>query len=302
MAVGAFAALSLAGASYSAAPRVLLTYGISYGPLGSSVGGLCLSNPDGSHAVRITGRRDDREPAWSLGGRYLAFSRQTNARERRRGASVFEIYISTARGRIVRNISKGWGVFNNEPAWSPDGRWLAFTGGWRGSAVSVVGRKGGRPQLLVSDAAAPDWSPDGTRLAFSSEQGISTIRPDGTDRKLIVSKAFDSDFSPDGTKLAFVRRTDEWGTEIFVANADGTGQRRLTSSYEAESGPAWSPDGSLVAFTRWDRSAYTNLYWIVVVRGDSGEEYAVIRGPHSAFDPAWRPAVNLPRAKRGPCR
>ena len=88
---------------------------------------------------------------------------------------------------------------------------------------------------------------------------------------------------------------------MYVANADGTGERRLTDTPEAgERGPTWSPDGSLIAFTRWKLDPY-DREWVTVVRSDSGAEYAVIRGPHSAFDPSWRRPVNLPQAKRPPC-
>ena len=304
----ALAAAALSGTSSSTAPPALLTYSISYGSLpqpGEQLHGrICLAYPDGAHAVRVLSKGWYEGPAWSPGGRYIAYSRLTTVPERKRlrNRPVYEIFLATARGRVIRNLSKGTSVFNMQPAWSPDGRRLAFTSAYHGSIISVVSRKGGSPYTVAVRASAPTWTPDGTRIVFAGEDGIASVRPDGPpERKLIVPGATAPAISPDGTKLAYIRRT-AYGTEsdVFVANADGTEERRLTKSPEGESGPTWSPDGSLIAFTRLklDREDHR---WVVVVRSDSGDEYAVIRGPHSAFDPSWRRPVNLPRAKRPPC-
>jgi Tol biopolymer transport system component len=294
----------------SAPPPFLLTYGISYGPRGptESGAGLCLARFNGSRAVRLTGLRDDREPVWSPRGRFVAFTRQTTLRERgKRNGTVMDIHLADARGRILRNLSRGLGVFNDHATWSPDGQRLAFAASWKGSSIAVVGRNGGRPRH-VTYGASPEWFLNGSRLAYNTYDYerppiIYSVRLDGSDRRLLVENGSEPSFSPDGKRLAFIRRTGtDLASEVFVANADGTDAKPLTSSPEAEFNAAWSPDGRLLAITRWDRDPYSNRYWIVVVKSDTGQQVAVIRGPHSAFDPEWRPAVNLPRAKRRPCR
>jgi TolB protein len=306
LAACAVAVAALSGASSSSAPPALLTYSISYrsDPSGPLNGRICLAHPDGSHAVRFMSKGWYTETAWSPGGRYLAYSRQTTSRERKRlhNKPVYEIFLATARGRVIRNLSKGTSVFNMQPAWSPDGRRLAFTSAWHQSIISVVSRKGGSA-FTVAAGAAPTWTPDGSRILFAAYDGIASVHPDGPpDRELIVPGATAPALSPDGTKLAYIRRAPppSADSDMFVANADGTGERRLTDSAEEEWGPTWSPDGSLIAFTRSSVDA-TQRQWVVVVRSDSGEEYATIRGPHSAFDPSWRRPVNLPHAKRSRC-
>ena len=66
-------------------------------------------------------------------------------------------------------------------------------------------------------------------------------------------------WSPDGTRLAFVSHRD-FDPEVYVANADGTGQTRLTNEKAIDTGPAWSSDGSRIAFehgTERPRAIYT---------------------------------------------
>jgi TolB protein len=299
--LGVLAMLAFAGGTQSTRSPALISYGTSYGPGLSAGGGLCIARADGSHAVRLTNRRRIFQSSWSPGGRFVAFSRATSERERGRNETYSEIYISDARGHLIRNISRSFAVFNTDPAWSPDGRLIAFTGSWHGSVV-VLTRRNGTHRRQLSGVGGPEWSPDGKRLLFDRAGDVYSVNRAGGDLQLVLRDAESVDVSPDGARLAFVRRSAGLGAEIVVARADGSDARPLTSSPESESQPAWSPDGKLLAFTRWDANPVTDRRWVVVVHSDTGEEYAVIRGPRNAFAPSWRPAVTLPHAKRDRCR
>lgn len=95
-------------------------------------------------------------------------------------------------------------------------------------------------------------------LAFTRGGDVHTIRADGTDSRLLLRRAYAPAWSPDGSKLAFVsgRSGDE---EIYVANADGNGARRLTRAAGPDLSPAWSPDGRRLLWSRnaeiWTMSA-----------------------------------------------
>lgn len=120
----------------------------------------------------------------------------------------------------------------------------------------------------VSDDTDPVWAPDGRRIAFVSQRprsqtvrrfNIYLVNPNGgAVRRLTDSRWSDSPvWSPDGSRIAFIRRFphppgNQVGSttpEIFVMNADGSGERRLTRNKLHESSLGWSRTGKL-AFAR----------------------------------------------------
>jgi TolB protein len=106
------------------------------------------------------------------------------------------------------------------------------------------------------DVQTPAWSPDGRKLAFVSRRDgnseIYVINADGSGQEnLTQHPARDShpSWSRDGRKLAFVSRRDG-NSEIYVMNADGSGLRNVTRTPSNDLGPAWSPDGRAIAFVK----------------------------------------------------
>ena len=105
----------------------------------------------------------------------------------------------------------------------------------------------------VSGAAVRQEQEPGL-LAFETPSGIYLIRADGTGlRRLPGTRPGDQNpaWSPDGRKLVFWTDKNSLG-EIYVANADGSGRRRLSRTdpdvEPSDQYPAWSPDGRLIAF------------------------------------------------------
>jgi Tol biopolymer transport system component len=156
------------------------------------------------------------------------------------------------------------------PSWKPDGSKIAI--GRRGLgettfAIHTVNPDGtGLLKISTnpSNDGEPTWSPDGTRIAFTNFTGatpeIAVMNADGSNRvNLTNNSAVDMRpaWSPDGTRIAFVSNRDfpglvgdqSLGLEIYVMNADGSNQTRLTNNNFLDSDPSWSPDSNKIAFT-----------------------------------------------------
>ena len=132
------------------------------------------------------------------------------------------------------------------------------------------------------DVETPAWSPDGRKLAFVSRRDgnseIYVMNADGSEQEnLSRQPASDShpSWSRDGRKLAFVSRRDG-NAEIYVMNADGSGLRNVTRTPRDDLGPAWSPDGRAIAFVqkkcwpnpRVNRCATSYETYLYVVNAD----------------------------------
>ena len=161
--------------------------------------------------------------------------------------------------------------FGERPAWSPDGRKIAFLGmGDDGNVdVYVVGADGLGQRRLTRHPGVdgnPAWSPDGRKIAFTrrarefgaGKTHIYVMNADGSGQRRLTHGHvhFSVAWSPDGQKMLFERMNPRhpggvaggFPEDLHVMNADGSGQRRLTRNPARDNAPVWSPDGRRIAF------------------------------------------------------
>jgi TolB protein len=241
-------------------------------------------DPDGTNRTLITSgeRRSKVSPAWSADGLTIAFISSG------RGPDRLMTMAADGTGAVLVFTSDRWRYLNT-PSWSSDGTELAVGAsaphlGFHilivnvdGSGFSVIDTKN-----LMTD---PAWSPDGTRIAYVRDfTDIYTMNPDGTGRELVTHGSF-PDWSPDASQLVFENRLD-----IFVVNVDGTGRTRLTdTARRAEYTPAFSPDGTKIAFDRTIGSDPLDTDDIWIMDSDGANAARITDTPKiDEFDLNWQ--------------
>ena len=167
-----------------------------------------------------------------------------------------DIYVVHPDGTRPRQLTTNPG-FDLSPAWSPDGKRIAFSSSnyrsYRGGSFGIfVMDDDGANQLRLTSGFdfGPSWSPDGSRIAFQRDSAIWLMNADGTNAVPLVGGSLygsGPDWSPDGKRIAF-SRLGNGITGIWTIGADGSNPVRVTS--ELDDAPAWSPDGKTIAFHR----------------------------------------------------
>jgi Tol biopolymer transport system component len=147
------------------------------------------------------------------------------------------------------------------PAWSPDGKSIAFTSDRSGVFAIHTMRADGSDVRQVTFPSVgdgwPTWSPNGKQIAFSRSFGnngaIFTVNVDGSGLRQVTSAGLSLTpaWSPDGSEIAFTGPNGSQYTSIYAVHPDGSGLRRVTRKAAVrDGGPNWSPDGSKILFTR----------------------------------------------------
>jgi CubicO group peptidase (beta-lactamase class C family) len=198
-------------------------------------------------------------PAWSPDGTQVVFTKSVPAVVSP-GSIPAELYIADSDGTNLRQLTTN-GRNNYLPAWSPDGRQIAYVSGGRGGFEShetyVINADGsGDANLTNNDAQeyGVAWSPDGSKLAFGTkrdgEMRIYTMNPDGSNQQSLPTLAAGQApwWSPDGRQIVYTVES-EGNSDLYVMDADGGNQRLLIGGPAWEYLASWSPDGQRIAFT-----------------------------------------------------
>ena len=183
------------------------------------------------------------------------------------------------------------------PGWSPDGSLLAYsahTPGGENDLYLINVATGEQAPLTETPTSegGPDFSPDGTKLLFAAigvdDEYDLFVMDLGTFAITALTDSPDreasADWSPDGSQIAYRRETGGQ-SDIWIMNADGSGQRFFRGGDGDEFDPAWSPDGTRIAYI----SDATGDFEVLVAPVDGDGETRLTFDASDDEYPAWSP-------------
>ncbi len=223
--------------------------------------------------------------------------------------------VSTAGGEARRFTM---GVSNtSSPCWSPDGRWLAFVSereseppglgkdekelkkqGKGKAQIWLIPTDGGEARQLTfmqHGASKPTWSPDSKYVLFSAAVGPAdeeTADGKPLPKARVIDRLW---YRLDGVGFIYERRR-----HLFLVDVNNSGEQQqpqqLTDGDWDDDEPAWSPDGTRIAFTsnrvedrdRW-RYFGSDLHVLTLENGKAREPQCLTDGTRSCYAPSWSP-------------
>lgn len=207
-------------------------------------------------------------------------------------SGVSHLYRVRDDGSDLRNLTPSMEAFRGD--WSPDGTKIVFAAT---SGLFVMNAEGSAPRPLGVQGSAPKWSPDGRRILFGAGGAINVMNADGTGAA-VLAEGNNPTWSPDGTQVAFDRIDRSrcvpdlfCPSSIYVMAADGTHVTRLTTANNASDqrgAPAWSPDGSSIAYIRSCCFLGPDVSGIYVMGAQGGLAQQIGSGSPSGA-PVWSP-------------
>jgi serine/threonine protein kinase len=215
-----------------------------------------------------------------------------------KAAGNWNIYLKQIGASETFNVTKDSTADDTQPAFSPDGKLIAFRSERDGGGIFVMNRNGSSVRKIAPSGYNPAWSPDSARIAYAEE---SITRPEdrsgrisklwvvdvasGSQRPLGDQDGVQPQWSPNGEYLAYWAIDRDGDRDLWTARVSGGPPTRITRDQFLDWNPVWSPDGDWLYFCS-NRGGSMDI-WRIPMREGFGEARGV---PEPVRSPAQYPA------------
>ncbi|MDR0749024.1 MAG: hypothetical protein LBF62_05585 [Tannerellaceae bacterium] len=203
------------------------------------------------------------KPVCSRSGEKLLFSTLTDDYK-------YKLYVTDTDGSELILIDSA-DVYCGNADWSPDDKYIVYVKCsdpyWNNSDLILYNISDKTHTVLQNDgkASSPKFSPNGKQIAYCKSNEVYKMDINGNNNQLVISNASCPNWSPQGDKIVYLSSGADMSSQIFVADADGSGQKQLTSSVspgwwdsgfprDGNEDPQWTPDGKKIVYVSWENT------------------------------------------------
>jgi tricorn protease len=171
-----------------------------------------------------------------------------------------EILTVPAEKGDVRNLTNTTGVADRDPAWSPDGKWIAYFSDESGEYALHLRQQSGMGEIKKVSLGnppsfyyAPTWSPDSKKIAFTDKRlNLWYVDLDkGSPVKVDTSRSgrgFNLSWSPDSRWIAYTKPLESWYSAVFIYSLEEAKSRQVTDGLSDASSAAFDKNGKHLYF------------------------------------------------------